>query len=228
MSAANGMTWRQGWGQVALAGALIVLALPFGLYAAHLGLRGLGGDLAGISRFYRTDGGAINAAIFAHMALGGVLTVLVPLQLVGPLRRRWPRLHRTMGYGLIVTAALTGLGGLAYIAARGTIGGWVMDVGFAGYGAAMLGAAGMALRYARAGAYNRHRAWALRLFVLALGSWLYRVHYGIWELLTGGLGTAPDFSGPFDRVQVFAFYVPYLLALEWWLRRGSGPRVKKL
>jgi hypothetical protein len=57
------------------------------------------------------------------------------------------------------------------------------------------------------------------MVVLALSSWLYRVHYGLWFLVTGGLGSEPDFSGLFDRVQVFAFYLPYLLALEIWLRR---------
>ena len=75
------------------------------------------------------------------------------------------------------------------------------------------------MRYARARNFQRHREWALRLFVLALGSWLFRVHYGLWFALTDGLGSTPDLTGPFDRIQVFAFFLPYLVWLEWYLRR---------
>ncbi|MEO0910923.1 MAG: DUF2306 domain-containing protein, partial [Pseudomonadota bacterium] len=71
-----------------------------------------------------------------------------------------------------------------------------------------------------------HREWALRLVVLALGSWLYRVHYGIWYLLTDGMYSEPDFSGAFDIIQTFAFYLPYLLLLEIWMR--SRPSYKSL
>jgi hypothetical protein len=61
--------------------------------------------------------------------------------------------------------------------------------------------------------------------VLALGSWLYRLQYGIWHMLSGGLGSQPDFSGWFDRAMVVGFYLPWLVALEVWLRwRRAVPR----
>jgi hypothetical protein len=74
------------------------------------------------------------------------------------------------------------------------------------------------LRHGRAGRMAAHRDWALRLFVLAIGSFLYRLHYGLWYLATDGVWTAEDFSGAFDRVQIFAFYLPYLALVELWLR----------
>ena len=72
----------------------------------------------------------------------------------------------------------------------------------------------MTWRAARAGDVTRHRNWALRFFVLVLGSWFFRLHYTIWELLTGGVGRRPDFGGPFDLVQLVAFWVPYLVLVE--------------
>ena len=62
-----------------------------------------------------------------------------------------------------------------------------------------------------------------RLFVLVLGSWLYRVHYGLWYLATDGLASTPEFTGTFDRVQNVAFYLPYLVLLEIWLRTRPVP-----
>jgi hypothetical protein len=59
--------------------------------------------------------------------------------------------------------------------------------------------------------------------VLALGSWLYRMDYGFWLLLTGGLGHTDDFRGPVDRVMAFAFYLPNLLVVELYLRVRRRP-----
>ena len=78
------------------------------------------------------------------------------------------------------------------------------------------------MRAARAGDVTRHRAWALRLFVLIIGSLIFRLHYALWFLLTDGLWSTPQLDGPFDQVQYVAFYLPYLAALELWLRRRSG------
>jgi hypothetical protein len=120
------------------------------------------------------------------------------------------------------------VGGLVFIARRGTIGGPVMDLGFALYGLCLATAAVQTIRHAWGRALERHREWALRLFVLALASWLFRLHYVVWFLITDGLGSTPDLTGPFDRVQVFAFFVPYLIGLEVylrWRRRRTGASV---
>lgn len=46
--------------------------------------------------------------------------------------------------------------------------------------------------------------------------------YGFWMMLTGGLGHAPGFRGPFDRVMAFFFYLPNLAVAELFIR-GSAP-----
>lgn len=217
-----GRTRRLNWAVVGLC-AVMVTAVPFALYAAMLGWRGLTQDLSGDSRLFVPEARVATPAVFVHMIGGAIITALAPLQVIGAIRRRWPRLHRASGYVIAIAALFSATGGLAYIVLRGTIGGPLMDWGFALYGIAVLVAAAQATRHARAGRFERHWRWGLRLFVLAMGSWLYRVHYTIWHIYTDGIGTAPDFSGPFDQVQVFAFYVPYILLLETYFR-VSGRR----
>ena len=133
-------------------------------------------------------------------------------------RDDWRALHRASGYLLAVAAMLTAGSGLVYIAVRGTIGGTPMNVGFSLYGACLMVAAVMTVRHARRRERQFHRRWALRFFVLAIVSWLYRLHYGVWYALTGGFASEKDFSGLFDQIQNFAFFVPYLIVLEIYFR----------
>ncbi len=200
---------------------LIVIAFGFAQYSIERGLSlGQPGEIL-FSRLYHEGSAYSNLAIYGHMVLGGLLTVLAPLQLIGPVRRRRPAVHRATGYLVSGLALLTAAGGAVYMAFQGTIGGPIMTLGFGVYGALLAIAAFQTVRFARQ-RDARHRDWALRLIVLALGSWLYRVHYAIWSITTGGLWTQPDFSGGFDRLQVFAFYVPYLVLLEIWLRSTAN------
>lgn len=53
-----------------------------------------------------------------------------------------------------------------------------MDIGFGLYDILMLICAILTIRSNRAGEYSKHRVWAIRLFALAIGSWLYRMDYG--------------------------------------------------
>lgn len=203
---------------------LILVALmagPFALYSLGFGLEGLGGRALD-HRLFLPGATETNIAIFAHMTTGAVITVLAPVQLIPALRRRWPRWHRRLGYLLMLCAVPTAFGGLVFIGARGTIGGPVMNVGFALYGCLVALSVLQTVRFARVRDFEQHYAWAIRFFVLAIGSWLYRMHYAVWYAITDGYASAPDFSGVFDQVQVFAFYLPYLLLVELHLRRASA------
>ncbi|WGH78381.1 DUF2306 domain-containing protein [Jannaschia ovalis] len=211
MNSPERVRWRRIAGPAATL-LLILLVLPFVLYAVGRGLDFGDPDERAASRFL-SGGPAADLAIYAHMALGGALTGLAPLQLLTAGRARWRRLHRWNGRAVAVLAVLTGLGGLVYIAAQGTIGGPDMTAAFSLYGFLLLGAAVMTWRSARARA-PEHPVWAGRLVILAVASWIYRLHYGIWVTAVGEVGMAPDFSGAFDRVNVWAFFLPYLLAYE--------------
>jgi hypothetical protein len=179
---------------------------------------------------YEPGSPVTTSGIALHFAAGGVILVLGCIQLIQAVRSRFPTLHRWIGRIYVTASFLAGVGGLTFIVTRGTIGGPVMDVGFAGYGILTIVCAVQTYRYARARQLSRHRAWALRLFALAIGSWLYRMDYGFWLLLAHGVGHLHDFHGWFDHVMAFFFYIPNLLLVELLLRssRREAPFGAKL
>jgi uncharacterized membrane protein len=164
---------------------------------------------------------AATAGMGLHFAGGGIILILGCIQLLEGVRKKYPAWHRWLGRVYVTAAMLTAIGGLVFIIKKGTIGGVVMNVAFAGYGILMLVAAVQTIRYARAAKFSEHRAWAIRLFALAIGSWLYRMDYGFWFLFTDGLGHTSDFRGPFDYFMDFWFYLPNLLVAEVFIaQRG--------
>ncbi len=202
---------------------LLFLALNTGwfvVYSAQLGWQGLAADTPGfVSRVFSGADPFSTVAIAVHMVAGGVLTLAAPLQALPFLRRRFPTVHRWSGRVIVALAMATAVGGLIYIGTHGTIGGWWMSLWFAVYGLAMGWSAWQTFQFARVRQFDEHFAWATRLVILAVGSWIYRMHYALWYMMTDGAGSQPDFTGPFDLVQVVAFFIPYLLIAEVLLRR---------
>jgi hypothetical protein len=211
------------WSAIALSLTSLASALLFGLYilafyaaAAAQGRMERWNTL--LPRLYEADTPVATLGMGLHFAAGGVILVLGGVQLLAGLRARYPAVHRWTGRVYVGASLLAGVGGLVFIALKGTVGGWPMDLGFGLYGALTVLAAVQTWRHARARRLDAHRAWALRLFALAIGSWLFRMENGFWRMLTGGIGHTKDFSGPFDVVMAFFFYVPNLLVVEAWLR----------
>ncbi len=171
-----------------------------------------------LPRLYEPDSPLATTSIGLHFAAGGLILALGFIQLISSVRQRAPGLHRWVGRVYVSAALLAGLGGFIFIVVKGTIGGTPMNIGFGLYGLLMLVAGVQTWRYARKRRLEVHRAWAIRLFALAIGSWLYRMDYGFWLLLTGGLGHRRTFDGPFDIVMAFFFYLPNLLVAETFIR----------
>lgn len=211
------------WSGTALVATVWISATLFGLYILAFYAGALAaGDMEKwngvLPRLYESDTPVANAGIGLHFAAGGIILALGCLQLMGGIRERFPAVHRWAGRVYVTASMLAGIGGLAFILSKGTIGGTVMDAGFGLYGVLTVIAAVETVRHARAGRTDTHRIWALRLFALAIGSWLYRMDYGFWFLLADGAGHAKDFTGPFDRVMAFWFYLPNLLLVEVFVR----------
>ncbi|MFV0473912.1 MAG: DUF2306 domain-containing protein [Pikeienuella sp.] len=195
---------------------LFVLMWGFLRHSAGLGIAGLIRDLTGISPFYSIEMPIATFLIYMHMVAGAALTVIAPLQLVGPIRRNRPRFHRWSGRVMVVLGLLTGIGGIHYAVMRGTTGGPFMDVSTSVYGILVLLAAVQTYRFGRARRWKEHQRWGWRFSVLVIASWLYRMHYVIWEWVADGAGTTPDMTGPFDKFQAWGFYLSYLAYLEIW------------
>jgi hypothetical protein len=211
------------WTARALTATCWVSAALFGLYIlAFYAAALIDGNIAqwneGLPRLYESNTPTATAGIGLHFAAGGIILALGCIQLVQSIRSRYPAVHRWIGRVYVTAAFFAGVGGITFIVAKGTIGGTTMDAGFGIYGVLTAAAAIQTYRHARARRLDLHRAWALRLFALAIGSWLYRMEYGFWFLLAHGAGHLKDFSGPFDKVMVFFFYVPNLIVVEALIR----------
>jgi Predicted membrane protein (DUF2306) len=179
-----------------------------------------------LPRLYDASHPLATMSIGLHFATGALLLVMGPVQLLSRVRARWPALHRWVGRVSVVVAGITGAAGLGFIVVQGTIGGVPMNIGFALYGGLMVLAAVQTLRFARAKDLEAHRAWALRLYALIIGSWLYRMEYGFLFALADGAGHTGTFDARIDVVMSFFFYVPNLMLVELVLRRRpSEPKV---
>lgn len=211
------------WAARALTATCWISAALFGLYIlAFYAAALLDGNMEkwneALPRLYESHTPGATAGIGMHFFAGGIILALGCIQFVESIRTSYPAVHRWTGRVYVTAAFIAGVGGLTFIFAKGTIGGVTMDVGFGIYGVLTAGAAIQTYRHARARRLEVHRAWAMRLFALAIGSWLYRMEYGFWFLLADGAGHAKDFHGPFDKLMAFFFYVPNLLVVEALIR----------
>ena len=153
-------------------------------------------------------------SIGAHFAAGSLILMLGCIQLIERIRVNYPTVHRILGRLYVVLSLITAIGGLSFIMIKGTVGGLWMDIGFTGYGVLTFIAAIATIHYARLKSFQEHSAWAIRLFALAIGSWLYRMDYGFWFMFTDGVGHNNQFNGPFDVFMDFFFYIPNLIVAE--------------
>jgi hypothetical protein len=153
-----------------------------------------------------------------HFAFGGLILVFGFIQLFQPLRNKYPAWHRWIGRIYVLSCLVTAIGGIGFILFKGTVGGRLMDIGFGIYGLLTFICAVLTWKYAIVRNLVKHREWALRLFVLAISSWLYRIEYGVILMLFGDKGHTSDFRGPVDILMHFLFYLPNLIALEIYLK----------
>jgi Predicted membrane protein (DUF2306) len=224
-STGPGRTPLGGLGAVRLALTAVVW-VSAGLFALYILARYVGaigdGRLAAwnrdLPRLYEPHMPFATTGMGIHFLGGTLLLLLGPLQFVQIIRDRAPAVHRWIGRIYATAALLTGLGGLAFIALKGTVGGTPMNIGFALYGALTVVAALMTPICAWRRQFAAHRAWAVRLFALVLGSWLFRMDYGFWETLTHRLGHTANFDGPFDVFMDFFFFIPNLIVAEIIIR----------
>ncbi|MEM8527590.1 MAG: DUF2306 domain-containing protein [Bacteroidota bacterium] len=208
---------------IALVVTVWTSTLIFGLYIlAFYGVSWYEGNLEewnmGLPNLHDPEEKAANAGIGLHFVMGGIILILGCIQLLEKIRVHFPVFHRWVGRIYVVACLLAAVGGLVFIFQKGTIGGTVMNIGFALYGILMFLAAIQTWRFAMKKQFEQHRVWAIRLFALAIGSWLYRMAYGLWIFLMDGVGIA-DFYGPFDYVMDFAFYIPNLIIAEIFIRK---------
>ena len=197
---------------------------------AHYGRKTLAGDPAGwndkpIIKGY-VSGDAVGNVMFAvHVLLAAVVTLGGLLQLVPAIRQRAPALHRWNGRLFFVVAYVMALGGLWLTWVRHTYLSLISGVSVSINGALILLFATLAWRMAVTRAFDAHRRWAMRAFLVVNGVWFLRVAIMAWVLMSGGgLGMNHTLSGPADVVLQFGSYLVPLAVLELYFQAQRSAR----
>lgn len=157
-----------------------------------------------------------NAVVGIHVLLAAILVLGGPLQLLPFLRSRAPRIHRWLGRIYLTTAMIVATGGFVMVWTRGAVGDRLQHVSISIQTIYIIGFALLAWHYARARQFDRHRKWAMRLFMVVSGVWFFRVGLMCWLVLNGGpVGFDPrTFTGPFLTIlAVFVYALPVSLLL---------------
>lgn len=170
---------------------------------------------------YQPGATAFNAVLALHLLLAAAIVVAGLMQLSAPLRRRAPALHRWVGRGYVLAAALLALGGLSMVWIRGgAAGDTAQHLGTSLNALLVLWFAAAAWWQAWKGRIGAHRPWALRLFLAVSGVWFFRIGLMLWLVLNQGpAGFDPDrFTGPALTTLAFAQTLLPLAVLELYLR----------
>jgi hypothetical protein len=162
-----------------------------------------------------------NTALIGHILFATVISFAGALQLIPRLRIGFPVFHRWNGRLYLLAAFTQGITGLYLVSSgRKVVGDLSQHVGLWISAALMILCAAMALRYALIRDFKTHRKWALRLFLVASGSWFFRVGLFLSLLIfKGPFGFDPNtFTGPFLTFLTFAEFLLPLAVLEVYLR----------
>jgi hypothetical protein len=208
-------------------GRLFYLAalLGLGVFGTYILLRGTGVTFKNFEQWGGLLDGApldtsrwvASAGIGLHYFMGAILVLAWPILLSARIRARYRRVHRWTGRVYVTAGLLAGVGGLSFILGHGTFS-WD-HTAFALWGSVMMLSSVMAYLHARAKRFDPHRAWAIRLFAMVLGSWIFDLEFRAWEDLAGGAGIGQSGArGWFDYTIAYFFFVPNLLVAEFFIR----------
>ncbi len=160
-----------------------------------------------------------NLAIAFHVVIAIVIIGGGPLQLMPQIRGRFPAFHRYLGRTYVITAAVTSAAGLHLVWTRGVPGGMVGHIAISLDAVLIWICAAFAIRFAMTRQIDRHRRWAMRLFMAASAVWFFRIGLMFWFMTTGGIGIDPEtFEGPFLTFMYFAQMAIPLLVLQLYFQ----------
>jgi hypothetical protein len=148
-----------------------------------------------------------------HIFSGGLFIALAPLQLAGPLRRRFPVLHRWSGRFLLATGSVAAVTGL-YFGIFLPMAGIAESIIIALVGTLFLVAVVRALRAIRRHDAIRHREWMLRAFGVMVAVPATRVMGAVLDVAFAPAGISST------RLFVIDLWVTWVLVIgltEWWI-----------
>lgn len=149
---------------------------------------------------------------WTHVLASATALLLMPFQFWRGLRTRRRKIHHWMGRAYVLVVLAGGLSGLymSFFAITGPAAG----AGFFLLGLAWLGTTWMAYAKARVHDIAGHRLWMVRSAALTFAAVTLRIYLP----LSMGLGLPFD---PSYTVIAWACWVPNLIAVDLWRRRGQ-------
>jgi hypothetical protein len=176
--------------------------------------------LAGSPRFAGLDASfAAKAGLtLVHIVPSLLFVILVPVQFVPSLRRRYPSLHRLTGRVVMSLGLAIGISAL-WLSAD-PIGGIVEAAATTFFGCFFLFSLGRAWWHIRNGWVDLHREWVTRMVAIALGVATTRpIMAGFFATSTLTGLTPQQFFGP----AMWLGFVSTCLAGEAWIRSARSP-----
>lgn len=198
-----------------------------GIFGTYILLRGSGATFKNFEQWHELVAGLsmptasvwiANLGIGMHFVMGTILVLAWPILLSARIRARHRAVHRWTGRVYVSAGFLAGIGGMSFILTHGA---YIRaaSIAFGIWGAVLMLSAVMAYVHARAKRFDLHRAWAIRLFAMVLGSWVFDLEFRAWSDLTGGIGISENQTpGVFDYALLYLFFVPNLLVAEFFIR----------
>ena len=154
-----------------------------------------------------------------HVLCGILAMIIGPFQFIRRIRRRFVRLHRSLGATYL--AAATGLGLSGLILAPTAYTGIVASLGFTFLDLAMLATTWTALRMVLAGRYADHRRWMIRSYSLIFAAAMLRLQTLVYYNLSGAGLVAFPFETAYAGI-AWLCWVPNILLAVWFTRRRKG------
>ena len=202
--------------------------LAFGFaVASFYGMTALRGDYHG----WKFTNGFIpgvtkgNWAVVAHVTAAAFIMLAGAIQLAPQVRNRFPTFHRWNGRTYMLSIVALSVAGVYMTWFRGSVGDVWQHLGSTLNAVLIWLFAGLALRYALARDFKRHRRWALRMFLVVSGSWFIRIMLFLTLLVfRGPVGFDPTtFTGPYLTFLTFAQYLLPLAVLELYFLVQDRP-----
>jgi hypothetical protein len=159
-----------------------------GVFGTYIVLRATGSTFRNFEQWHELVAGLsmptasiwiANLGIGLHFVMGTILVLAWPILLSSKIRARHRAVHRWTGRVYVTAGLLAGIGGMSFILTHGAYL-RAASVAFGIWGAVLMLSAVMAYVHARAKRFDLHRAWAIRLFAMVLGSWVFDLEFRAW------------------------------------------------
>lgn len=149
-----------------------------------------------------------------HLVPGFIMLTVAPLQFVSDIRRKYPQFHIALGYVFCSTGVICSLGLLWMVFVFPALGGLLTQVVSSLLVAALLIFLFVAIRAARGRRFERHRAFMMRSYAIALSVSTARI-----LIEAAGILFLVPFEASFIAASA-AGVVINLVTVEWAIRYG--------